>query len=50
MGPAVGGGLLLDLPNVVKAVELTPNKMMKTPNNMVKLPHCVKRLRGCILN
>lgn len=48
IGPGVGGGLLLGLPNVVKAVELTPNKIMKTANNMVKLPHCVKRLRGCI--
>lgn len=43
-----GGGFGGLLPNVVNAVELTPNKTMKTANNMVKLPHCVKRFSGSI--
>lgn len=52
-GGGVGGiGTVfgLDLPNVVNAVELTPNNTMNTPNNIVKLPHCVKRFNGCILD
>lgn len=43
-----GGGLGL-FPNVVSAVELTPNNTMKTANSMVKLPHCVNLLSGSIL-
>lgn len=50
-GGGVGGiGTVfgLDLPNVVSAVELTPNSTMNTPNSIVKLPHCVNRFNGCI--
>lgn len=43
-----GGGFGGLLPNVVNAVELTPNKTIKTANNMVKLPHCVNRFSGSI--
>lgn len=43
-----GGGFGGLLPNVVNAVELTPNKIIKTVNSMVKLPHCVNRFNGSI--
>lgn len=42
-----GGGFGL-FPNVVSAVELTPNSTMKTAKSIVKLPHCVNRLSGSI--
>lgn len=39
----------LVLPNVVRAVELTPNRTMKTVNSIVRLPHCVKRFKACMV-
>lgn len=36
----------MDLPNVVSAVELTPNRTMKTAKSMVRLPHCVNLFSG----
>lgn len=47
-GVGGGGGGFGLLPNVVSAVELTPNRIMKTVKSIVKLPHCVNRLSGCI--
>lgn len=44
-----GGGRFGLFPNVVSAVELTPNNTMKTAKSIVKLPHCVNRLSGSIL-
>lgn len=44
-----GGGCGFGLfPNVVSAVELTPNSTMKTAKSIVRLPHCVNRLSGSI--
>lgn len=42
-----GGGVFV-FPNVVNAVELTPNNTIKTVKSIVKLPHCVKRFKGCL--
>lgn len=47
-GGGGGGGDCGDLPNVVNAVELTPNNTMKMANSMVRLPHCVNLLSGSI--
>lgn len=46
-GGGGGGGFGL-FPNVVSAVELTPNSTMNTAKSIVKLPHCVNRLSGSI--
>lgn len=49
-GVAAGGGGFGLFPNVVSAVELTPNNMMNTVKSIVKLPHCVNRLSGSIFS
>lgn len=47
-GVGAGGCWFWLLPNVVNAVELTPNNIMKTVKSIVKLPHCVNLLSGSI--
>lgn len=47
-GVAGGGGGFGLFPNVVKAVELTPNRTINTAKSIVKLPHCVNLFNGCI--
>lgn len=46
-GAWVDDGVLL-LPNVVRAVELTPNRIMNTPNSKVRPLHWVNFFNGCI--